>query len=186
MQTLIVTNASLCTTSPVFFVNFSFCFFLLDEAKTTYSLDDVTTMLALMPLMSLWTLFMNVFVLVEWVCRLSENGECCVELFAAGPGYSRVVFMTVPKGGASQSLHASFCIYTSLEMYLNYGMFFFIWLYWLALTGGRPQWWHHLLLIPSFTASNRSSNSCHWQLAAEVHSSSTTWKESFFPHLFSL
>lgn len=67
---------------------------------------------------------MNVFVLVEWVCRLSENGECCVELFAAGPGYSRVVFMTVPKGGASQSLHASFCIYTSLEMYLNYGMFF--------------------------------------------------------------
>lgn len=34
---------------------------------------------------------------------------------------------------------------------------FFIWLYWLAVTGGRPQRWHHLLLIPSFTASDRSS-----------------------------
>lgn len=45
-----------------------------------------------------------------------------LELCAAGPGYSRVVFMTVPKGGASQSLHASFCIYTSIEMYLNYGI----------------------------------------------------------------
>lgn len=31
--------------------------------------------------------------------------------------------MTVPKGGDSQSLHASFSIYTSTELYLNYGMF---------------------------------------------------------------
>lgn len=122
MQTLNATNASLCTTSPLFFVNFFFFFW--DEAKTTYSPDDVTVMLSLMPLMSLWTLFMNVFVLVEWVCWLSENGESVVlELCAAGPRYSRVVFMTVPKGGASQSLHASFSIYTSIEMYLNYGMF---------------------------------------------------------------
>lgn len=120
MQTLNSTNASLYN------FNFIFCelFFVLDEAKTTYSLDNVTTALSLMPLMSLWTLFMNVFVLVEWVCWLSENGESVVfELCAAGPRFSRVVFMTVPKGGASQSLHASFCIYTSIELYLNYRMF---------------------------------------------------------------
>lgn len=35
---------------------------------------------------------------------------------AAGPRYSRVEAMTVPKGGTSQSLHAFFCIYTSIEM----------------------------------------------------------------------
>lgn len=45
------------------------------KLKTTYSLDDVTTMLSLTLLTSLWTLFMNVFVLVEWVCWISESGE---------------------------------------------------------------------------------------------------------------
>lgn len=95
----------------LFFVNF----FGGTKLKLRHTpLDDVTVMLSLMPLMSLWTLFMNVFVLVEWVCWLSES--VVVELYAAGPGYSGVVFMTVPKGGASQSLHASFCIYISIEI----------------------------------------------------------------------
>lgn len=48
------------------------------ERHTPWTIG-VTTMLSLMPLTSLWTLFMNVFVLAEWVCWLWEKWrERCV------------------------------------------------------------------------------------------------------------
>lgn len=55
------------------------------------------------------------FVLVERVTDFQRMADVVNGVFKS-------VFMTVPKGGASQSLHASFCIYPSIAMYLCYGL----------------------------------------------------------------
>lgn len=76
------------------------------------------------------------FLLVEWVCWLSENDESvkCEVFCSRTQVYPRVVFMTVPKGGASQSLNASFSIHTSVEIQSASGIFVF-------LHFTRTFWW---------------------------------------------
>lgn len=165
----------LCIQLHLYFCELFFFLLLLDEAKTTYTPDDVTTTLSRMPLMSLWTLFMNVFVLVEWVCWLSENGESVVlELVQQDPGIQELYLWQCQRVGASQSLRASFCIYTSVEMYLRYGMlvsFDFIDLPSPVgdLSDDTTCFWFLILQPPT----GRARTYCSWycQSLSEVHSS---------------
>lgn len=118
-----------------------------------------------MPLMSLWTIFMNMFVgffvvvflFVEWVCWLSENDECaklevlflcsstCFFSFLINFIFQELYLWQCQRVGL-QSLHASFSI-----SHFNRDLFSFwdVCFLWLAPPQphrcGRPQCWHLLL-----------------------------------------